>query len=100
MISLTRLNGSTIAINPDLITWIDVTPDTTVSLLGGEKIIVRESLDEVTDKIVSFRRSVGGHGRPPSGEALSLLERHGRKASQRPESAPPRHSSISPIERK
>ena len=39
-----------IAINPDLITWIDVTPDTTVSLLGGDKIIVRESLDEVIDR--------------------------------------------------
>ena len=45
MITLSRLNGQIVAINPDLITWIDVTPDTTVSLLGGDRIIVRESLE-------------------------------------------------------
>ncbi len=46
------------ALNPDLISWIDVTPDTTISLLGGDRIIVRESLDEVIAKIVEFRRAI------------------------------------------
>ena len=59
MVTLSRLNGTVVAINPDLITWIDVTPDTIVSLLGGDKIIVREPLDEVIARIVAFRRAVG-----------------------------------------
>ena len=47
MVRLSRLNGQVIAVNPDLITWIEVTPDTTLSLLGGDKVMVRETLDEV-----------------------------------------------------
>lgn len=101
MISLTRLNGRTTAINPDLITWIDVTPDTTVSLLGGEKIIVRESLSEVIDRVVAFRRLVGGLMRAPSGEVLNMLESNCvRRSSLRPSPNSTRPASISPFERK
>lgn len=59
MITLTKLNGRTVAINPDLITWIEVTPDTTVSLLGGDKIIVREPLGDVIARIVAYRQEIG-----------------------------------------
>ena len=102
MISLTRLNGNTIAINPDLITWIDVTPDTTVSLLGGDKVIVREALSEVIDRIVAFRRLVGGLIRAPSSDVLTVLEnqREPRRSSIRPEPPTSRHSSLTPLERK
>jgi flagellar protein FlbD len=64
VITLSRLNGITVAINPDLITWVEVTPDTTISLLGGEKIIVRESLDDVVARVIEFRRAIAG----PRGE--------------------------------
>ena len=53
MIQLSRLNGGVIAINPDLVTWIEVTPDTTIEFLNGDRIMVRESLDEVMDRVVS-----------------------------------------------
>ena len=58
MITLHRLNGQIVAINPDLITWIDVTPDTTVCLIGSDRIMVRESLDDVIDSIVAYRASI------------------------------------------
>ena len=58
MIVLTRLGGQSIAVNPDLITWVEVTPDTTVSLLGGDKLIVREALDDVIARVIDFRRAV------------------------------------------
>ena len=58
MITLHRLNGQVVAINPDLVTWIDVTPDTTVSFLGGDRIMVRESLSEVIDHVVAYRASI------------------------------------------
>jgi flagellar protein FlbD len=58
LIKLTRLNHHIVAINPDHIGWVDATPDTTLVLIGGEKIIVRETLDELIGLVVEFRRRV------------------------------------------
>jgi flagellar protein FlbD len=58
VIKLTRLNRVPVAINPDAIVWAEASPDTTLCLVGGEKIIVREPLDEVQDLFLGFRRSV------------------------------------------
>ena len=85
MITLSRLNGQVVAINPDLITWIEVTPDTIVSLVGGEKIIVREALDEVISRIIGFRRAIGG-GLPGHD---GVLDRVSRPPSERPPSNHP-----------
>lgn len=100
MVTLSRLNGSVVAINPDLITWIDVTPDTIVSLLGGDKIIVRESLDDVIAGIVAFRRSVAGTNGTGKEGAVAYLANHrqenahsGRHPTGRPTPAPPRGST-------
>ena len=89
MITLSRLNGSVVAINPDLITWIEVTPDTTVSMLGGDKINVREPLEEVIEKVIAFRRAVGeviGHA--PAREILPSLHRRDSTSSFRPSGRP------------
>jgi flagellar protein FlbD len=58
MIKLTRLNHQGVVINPDHITWVDASPDTTLVLIGGEKIIVRESVDELIAEVVEFRRRI------------------------------------------
>jgi len=58
MLKLTRLNNHTVAINPDHIGWADAKPDTTLVLIGGEKILVRESLDELIAIVIEFRRSI------------------------------------------
>lgn len=75
MIQLSRLNGGVIAINPDLVTCIEVTPDTTIEFLNGDRIMVRESLDEVMGRVVDFRRAVRqplgcDSAHPPSREVL------------------------------
>lgn len=62
MLRLTRLNHHVIAINPDHIAWAEEMPDTTLSLLGGEKIIVRERLEELIERIVSYRARVRALG--------------------------------------
>jgi flagellar protein FlbD len=82
MITLSRLNGQVVAINPDLITWIEVTPDTIVSLVGGEKLIVREGLEDVISRIIGFRRAIGGGAPVHDG----VLERVSRPPSDRPPS--------------
>ncbi|MFP5502175.1 MAG: flagellar FlbD family protein [Candidatus Sericytochromatia bacterium] len=62
MVKLTRLNGSEIVINVDMIETLEATPDTVVSLTSDRKWIVRESIEEVIDRVVAFKRSVHAHG--------------------------------------
>ena len=56
MIKVTRINNSEIIINSDLIEFVESSPDTIISLTDGKKIIVRETPDEIIQKVASFRR--------------------------------------------
>ena len=58
MIQLTRLNNQPLIVNCDLIKFIEKSPDTVLSLVTGEKIVVRETSEEVLQKIVTFRQAV------------------------------------------
>ena len=58
MIILTRLNGERFALNPDLLERVDSTPDTVLTLLGGTKYVVGESMDVVIDRVREFRAGV------------------------------------------
>jgi flagellar protein FlbD len=55
MIQLTRLNGIPIVLNSDLIKTAESSPDTMLTLINGEKIIVRESCEEVTERVLAYR---------------------------------------------
>jgi flagellar protein FlbD len=55
MIPLTRLNGSPLYLNPDLMKSIEENPDTTIELLNGDRILVRETAEEIVDRIVAYR---------------------------------------------
>jgi flagellar protein FlbD len=65
MIALRRLNNEPIMVNPDLIETLEATPDTVVTLTNGNKLLVRDSMDEVREKIVEFKRRI--HGPDPPG---------------------------------
>ena len=58
MILLTRLNRAPMVLNADLIEHIDVTPDTVITLTNGQILRVRESAEEVVQRIVDFRRRI------------------------------------------
>jgi len=58
MIAVTRLNGKSYFINSDLVEFVESTPDTVITLITGKKIIVSESIDEIVDKIVKYRKKV------------------------------------------
>jgi flagellar protein FlbD len=58
MIELTRLNGSKFAVNPDLIKYFEASPDTTLTLITGEKLLVVESCQEVAELAVAYRAEV------------------------------------------
>jgi flagellar protein FlbD len=58
MIRLTRLNHVPLVLNSDLIEHIDVTPDTVITLTTGQILRVRETAEEVVERIVEFRRRI------------------------------------------
>jgi flagellar protein FlbD len=64
MIMLTRLNGPSFALNPDLIERAESTPDTVITLCDGHKVLVVESVAELIELVREYRASV-----------LSLAER-------------------------
>ena len=58
VIRLTRINRTSLAINSDLIKFMESAPDTVITLVTGEKVVVTESVDQVVDLIVQFRRTI------------------------------------------
>ncbi|MDR2370997.1 MAG: flagellar FlbD family protein [Treponema sp.] len=56
MIKVTRLDGIEYYINPHQIECIEINPDTTLIMLSGKHLIVREEVKEVLEKIEEYRR--------------------------------------------
>jgi len=71
MIDLTRLNGHRMVVNCDLIKFAEATPDTTISLVTGEKLIVLETCDELIERILIYRSKVLAQAWPEAAAALS-----------------------------
>jgi flagellar protein FlbD len=58
MILLTRMNDRDVFVNPDQIELLEEAPDTTISTIMGKKIIVRDTPEEVVDKIIAYKRRI------------------------------------------
>ena len=58
MISLTRLNGQAFVMNAEKIRYIEQTPDTVVCSDTGEKIMVKENLQEVVRRAIEYSRII------------------------------------------
>jgi flagellar protein FlbD len=58
MIWLTRLNHTPFVLNCELITHMEITPDTVIFLTDGQKFVVLESAQDVIDRVLQFRQSV------------------------------------------
>jgi len=56
MIELTRLQNQKIIINAELIEFIEETPDTMISTTTGKKVMVKESVAEVIERVIVYRR--------------------------------------------
>lgn len=89
MILVTRLNHSVLVLNSDLIETIETAPDTTLSLISGQKLIVLESPEEIVDRVVNFRRAIVAQPFPatrgmPAGNSYPAAEfRRGNLAAVR-----------------
>ena len=58
MIALTKLNGQEMVVNAELIEIVEKTPDTIISLVTGKKFMVRETVEEVTERVMAYRREL------------------------------------------
>ncbi|MGO8791095.1 MAG: flagellar FlbD family protein [Terriglobia bacterium] len=58
MIRLTRLNNRSLVVNSELIKFIENAPDTVITLVTGEKIVVLETAEEVMNRILQYRREL------------------------------------------
>jgi flagellar protein FlbD len=87
MIQLTRLNNKALMVNSDLIKFVEQSPDTLVTLITGEKIVVLERSEQVLARIIDFRRAVlqGLSQAWDASSSHTLLERAARRSDPEPE---------------
>ena len=76
MIELRRLNGSPLAVNCDLIKYAESSPDTVLTLITGEKLIVLEPCREVSQRTLDFRAAVLQKAWPEASSALAARSAH------------------------
>lgn len=58
MIKVTRLNGEKFYINPDLMEFVEETPDTVISMTTGRKVIVLENVSDILQHILEYRKMI------------------------------------------
>ena len=63
MIELTKLNGTTAYVNPDLIRYVESTPDTVLTFTDGQTLLVKNTPKQIVEKIVEFRRNCSSSNR-------------------------------------
>ncbi|MHC5003600.1 MAG: flagellar FlbD family protein [Planctomycetota bacterium] len=56
MITVTRLNGKPIVVNAEQIRSVEENPDTTITLINGDHMIVRESMSDVVARTIDYGR--------------------------------------------
>lgn len=64
MIRVTRLDQSQFYLNAEYIQSVESTPDTHIVLVNGHSYVVTEPDGEVVARIMRYRQSVYGGGRP------------------------------------
>ena len=59
MIEVNRLDGKSYWVNPHMIESMESNPDLTLTMLSGKKIVVKNSPEDVIEKIISYRKKIG-----------------------------------------
>jgi len=56
LITITKINDVELVVNCDLIELVETTPDTTITMTTGRKVIIKESVEEVMERIVAYKK--------------------------------------------
>jgi flagellar protein FlbD len=81
MIPVTRLDGSVMVVNDEQIAFIETRPDTVISMMNGEKLLVREAPDTLVERARDFKRSLLSrpfHVERRLAAGATVSPRHGR----------------------
>jgi flagellar protein FlbD len=76
MIKLTRLQNQVVVVNPDHIYEAEARPDTTLRLVNGDTMIVKETLDELISKVVEYRQRIRGDHDARAVATVTVRHRH------------------------
>ncbi len=79
MILLKKINSAPIAVNSDLIEFVEETPDTVITLVNGDKVVVLERMVEIIDKIIEFRCAVSQSIQSAAQRHLAEVHSAGRR---------------------
>ena len=60
MIFLTRLNKTSVVVNAEMIKMIESTPDTLITMINGDTMMIRETVDDVVEKAIEYARQIRG----------------------------------------
>lgn len=58
MITVNRLDERVVVVNADLIKMIEATPDTIITLINGDSLIVKDSVDEIVQRAIDYQRQI------------------------------------------
>ena len=58
---MTRLNGDTFLLNAEMIREVESTPDTIITLSTGQKVMVKESVEDIANAVLEYKRAIHGH---------------------------------------
>ncbi len=59
MIRVTKLNGQQFYLNPHQIESIELTPDTTITMLSGKRLVVKDRYEVILKEIIDYRKKIG-----------------------------------------
>ena len=72
MIKVTRLNDSTLIINVDMIQSLQAIPETVITFTNNDKIMVKEPLEEVSQRIAEYQRTLYSKAAVRKGRSLDM----------------------------
>ncbi|MCK9456537.1 MAG: flagellar FlbD family protein [Candidatus Riflebacteria bacterium] len=58
MIEVSRINGKKFYLNAELIEYIESTPDTVITLIGGKTVMVKESVEIILRRVIKYKRLI------------------------------------------
>mgnify|MGYP000950702135 CR=1 FL=1 len=58
MIRVKRLNNKEFVVNSELILFVEATPDTVITLTNDRKVVIKEDVDVIIQRIAEFKRKI------------------------------------------
>ena len=72
MITVTRLDGTSVVVNAGHLLLVERTPDTVLVLTTGDRLMVREPVEQIVERVVEYRRKIGAQWTPAASVAGPL----------------------------